>query len=113
MNCHKDFIRLHLLDVTNADTIVTVTKNVILGINLNLKNCREQRYDCGKANESHSFTDSLNLAFGDAIMTTKVMKNSLEITLEITKLIKKSQKRNGKLKDNKNAIHQQEVSEVF
>ena len=78
-----------------------------------LFNDEGRKDDCGKANESHSFTDSLNLAFGDAIMTTKVMKNSLEITLEITKLIKKSQKRNGKLKDNKNAIHQQEVSEVF
>ena len=41
----QGFIRLHLLDVTNADTIVTVTKNAIHGINLNLKICREQRYD--------------------------------------------------------------------
>ena len=41
------------------------------------------------------------------------MKNSLETTFEIMKLIKKSPKQDGKLKDFKNAIEQEEVSDVF
>ena len=40
MDCHKDFIGLHSLDVAiNGDIIVAVIKDVILQLNLNLKNC--------------------------------------------------------------------------
>ena len=42
-----------------------------------------------KALLTYCFTHSLNLAVGDAIKASKVMKNSLETTYEITKLIKK------------------------
>ena len=57
-----------------------------------------------KALLTHCFTHSLNLAVGDAIKESKVMKNSLETTFEITKLIKKSPKRDSKLQKIKSAI---------
>ena len=62
---------------------------------------------------THCFTHSLYLAVGDAIKATKVMKNSLEKTFEITKLIKKLPKRDGKVKDIKTTIEQEGVSDVF
>ena len=133
LDCHEDFIGLHSLDVNaNVETIVVVIKDVILRMNFNLKNCRGQSYDgCStmkgektrvskqiKSEEpkpllTHCFTHSLNLAVGYAIKARKVMKNSLETTFEITKLIKNLPKREGKLKDIKTAIEQEEVSDVF
>ena len=52
----------------------------------------------------HCFTHSLNLAVGGTIKGSKVIKESLETTHEITKLIKKSQKRDGKLNEIKESI---------
>ena len=66
-----------------------------------------------KALLTYCFTDSLNLAVRDGIKARKVMKNYLETMLEITKLIKKSPKRDGKLKDIKTIIEQEEVSDAF
>ena len=46
---------------------------------------------------THCYTHSLNLAVGDAIKNSKLMKDTLETTHKITKLIKKSPKRDAKL----------------
>ena len=46
-----------------------------------------------KALLTHCFTHLLNLAVGDAIEASKVIKNSLETTFKVTKLIKKLVKR--------------------
>ena len=86
LDCHDDFIRLHSPDVSKADASVAVIKDVILPMNLNLKNCQGQCYDgCSTIKEektgvtkqikleetkallTHCFTHSLNLAVGDAI----------------------------------------------
>ena len=109
-----------------------VIKYVFLRMNFNLKNCWGQCYDgCSlmkgektrvakqikseepKALLTHFFKHSLNLAVGDAIKDSKVMKNSLGTTFEISKVIQKSLKRDGKLKDIKIAIEREEVSDVF
>ena len=129
---YEDFIGLHSLDVVSVDNIVAVIKDVILRMNFNLKNCRGQCFDgCStmkgektgvakqvkseepKALLTHCFTHWLNLAVGDAVKASKVMKNSFETSFEIMKLIKKSPKRDGKLKGIKTAIEQEEVSDVF
>ena len=131
LDCHEDFIGLYSPHVTNANINVAVIKDVILCMNFNLKNCQGQCYDgCStmkgkksgvakqikseepKALLAHCFTHSLNLTVGDAIKANKVMKNSLETIFEIMKLIKKSPKRDNKLKDIKIAI-MQEVCGVF
>ena len=94
--CHEDFLGLHCLETTNADTIVKVIKDVLLRMSIKISNCRGQCYDgCStmkghksgvavqikkeqpKALLTHCFTHSLNLAVGDAIKASKVMKNSL------------------------------------
>ena len=85
-------------------------------VNVSLSKCRGQCYDgCStmkgekngvakrikdiekKALFTHCYTHSLNLAVGDAIKGSKIMKEALETTHEITKLIKKSPKRDAKL----------------
>ena len=74
---------------------------------------KEVKSEETKALLTHCFTHSLNLAVGGTIKASKLMKNFLETTFEITKLIKKSPKRDGKLKDIKTAIEQEEVNDVF
>ena len=37
LDCHKDFIGLYFLEITNGDTIVVVIKVVILQMNFNSK----------------------------------------------------------------------------
>ena len=59
------------------------------------------------------FTHLLNLAVGDAINGSKVRKNSLETMSQIRKLTKKSWKQDGKFKDIKTTIEQEEVSDIF
>ena len=62
---------------------------------------------------THCFTHLLNVAVGDAIKASKVMKNSLETTFEIKEHLKKSPKRDGKLKDFKTTVEQEKVSDLF
>ena len=50
-----------------------------------------------KAFFTHCYTHALNLAIGDAIKNSEIMKEALETTHEITKLIKKTPKRDAKL----------------
>jgi len=85
-------------------------------MSITLSKCRSQCYDgCStmkgkkagvakqikdiesKALFTHCFTHFLNLAVGDVIKSSKVMKDALETSHEITKLIKKSPKRDAKL----------------
>ena len=50
-----------------------------------------------KALLTHCYTHSLNLAVGDTIKESKIMRDALETTHKITKLVKKSPKRDTKL----------------
>ena len=121
LNSREEFIGLHLVDITNADTIVKVIKDILLSMNISLSKCRSQCNDgCSamkgqearvaqqikhieeKALLTHCYTHALNLAVGDAIKNSEIMKEALETTHEITKLIKKSLKRDAKLDAIKN-----------
>ena len=112
----EEFIGLHAMEVINADAIVKVIKDVLVRMNLAMTRIRGQCYNgCStmageksgvakqiKEQESralftHCYTRSLNLAVGDAIKSSKLMKDALETTHEITKLVKKSPKRDAKL----------------
>ena len=113
LNPHEDFIGLHELEVANANTMLYhVIKDVLLRMNISLAKCRGQCYDgCStmtgekggiakqikdiekKALLTHCYTHSLNLAVGDAIKNSKIMRDALEIT----KLRKKAPKRDSKL----------------
>ena len=112
---HEDFIGLFMVDAIDADTIFAVIMDVLRRLNLSVsKNIRGQCYDGAatmsgkqsgvatkmlkeepKAIYTHCYGHSLSLACGDAIKKCKVMRDSLDTTHEITKLIKKSPRRDA------------------
>ena len=110
----EDFIGLGQVDQIDAGTLVTVIKDTFLRMNISLNKLRSQYYDgaatmaglkSGVAKQiqdiepravfTHGYGHSLNLACGDTIKTSKLLKDALDTTHEITKLIKKSPRRNA------------------
>ena len=109
------------MEITNAKTIAKVIKDILSRINISLSKCHSQCYDrCSttkgqkagvakqikdikeKALFTHCYTHVLHLAVGDAIKNSEIMKEGLETTHEIFKLIKKSPKRDAKFDAIKN-----------
>ena len=108
LDVHEEFVGLYSLESTSADSIVSTIKDILLRMNLSLDNCRGQCYDGAssmfrcckkdhgleqKALYTHCYGHALNLATEDAIKHSKVMEDCLDTTYEITKLIKRSPKR--------------------
>ena len=121
LNVHEELIGLHSLESTSADNIMLTIQDILLRLNLSINNCRGQCHD-GASNMSgirsgvatkvsslepralytHCYGHALNLAVQDVIKGTKLMDDTLSTVYEITKLIKKSPKRDvifSKLKD--------------
>ena len=120
---HEDFVGLHEIDDASATGIMGIIKQVLVACNLNVKQLRGQCYDgasvmSGLRNgvaaqvqklepraiytHTHCYGQSLNLAAGDTIKKCTVLKKALDITYEMSKLIKYSPKRDAmfnKLKD--------------
>ena len=111
---HEEFIGLHVVASIDANTLVSVIKDVLLRLNLSLNKVRGQCYDgaatmaglrTGVAKQlsqdepravyTHCYGHALNLACGDTIRQCKLMKDALDTTHEITKLIKKSPRRDA------------------
>ena len=106
--------RVHWPIKISADSLVQVIKDVLLRMNLTLNKARGQCYD-GAANMSgaksgvakqltdeepralytHCYGHALNLACGDAIKQCKLLRDTLDTTYEITKLIRFSPRRNA------------------
>ena len=100
---HEEFIGfLHVADIT-TDTIVTVLKDTVLCMTLNLSMCRGQCYDDAtnmkkaakaikevetKAFYLHCYGHSLNLAVADTLKHVTPLLSTLDHCLEICKLIK-------------------------
>ena len=100
------------LDSTSAESIVGAIKDILLHMNLQIKNCRGQCYD-GASNMSgvksgvavkikelephalytHCYGHALNLAAQDSIKNLTIMEDTLDTMYEISKLVKKSPKR--------------------
>ena len=116
LEAHEEFIGLHQVELINAATITSVIKDALLRMNLSLSKSRGQCYDgCStmsgakkgvatniKSEEprclfTHCYGHALNLACADSIKRCKIMKDSLDTTYEITKLIKYSPKRDSRL----------------
>lgn len=106
---HKDFTGLYKVDSTAADVIVKVLKGTLLRFNLSINQCRGQCYD-GASNMSgkttvqimseephalytHCYGHALNLALGDTIKQLKLLQDALDVTYEISKLLKYSPRR--------------------
>ena len=121
LNSREEFIGLYSLEMTNAGISLKMIKDILLRVQISLSKCRSQCYDgCStmkgqKAGVSKQIKDIekktsfigcyahvLNLAVGDANKNSEIMKEALETTHEIAKLIKKSPERGAKLNALKN-----------
>ena len=109
---HEEFIGLYVVKKIDANTLLTVIRDVLHRLGIPLSKLRGQCYD-GAASMSgsksgvakmildeepralytHCYGHALNLACGDTMKQCKIMRDSLDVTYEITKLIKKSPRR--------------------
>lgn len=115
LDVHEDFIGLHKVDRIDAATIKTVILDVLMRMDLSLHKCRGQCYDgCStmagskggvatllkeiepRALYTHCYGHALNLACVDTIKQCRVLKDALDTTQEITKLVKLSPKRDAR-----------------
>ena len=121
LQSQEKFIGLCKIDDISANTIVATIKDVLVRMNLALSRCRGQCYDGAstmvgtrngvatqlrdeenRAVFLHCYGHALNLAVGDSVKNSKLLKDALEITFEVSKLVKFSPKRDvmfEKLKD--------------
>ena len=113
---HEEFISLHAIPDTSADEIVVIIKDILLRMNLRIENARGQFYDgvssmsgkrSGVATQikplnrkclyTHCYGHALNLAVGDVFKTIANLESTFATAHDISKLVKKSPKRNMKL----------------
>ena len=111
---HEEFIGLYLTESISSAALIKIIEETILRMNIKLENCRGQCYDGASAMTgikngvatviasresraifSHCYGHALNLGVGDTIKQCQLMKSSLEVVAEISKLIKKSPKRDS------------------
>ena len=114
LQVYEEFVGLYQLDKTNAETIVTVLIDVLLALSLDIHRLRGQCYDGAstmsgaksgvakrileeepRAFYTHCYGHTLNLATGDTVRRIPMLKNAMDTTHEITKLIKFSPKRDA------------------
>ena len=118
MNPHEDFIGLHQMDKIDATTVIKVIEDIMLRLGLDPSKLRGQCYDgCntmmglkkgvstqikndidGRALCTHCYCHALNLACSDSIKDCKLIRDALDTSFEITKLVKYSPKRESALK---------------
>ena len=109
---HEEFIGLYFVPSIGADTLTRVIQDTLIRLNLSLTRVRGQCYDGAstmsgaksgvatriqelesRAVYLHCYGHSLNLAACDTIKHSELMRNALDTTHEITKLIKYSPRR--------------------
>ena len=117
LNLNEQFIGLHVLPNICPDTLVACIRDVLILMNLTLKNCRRLCYDgasnmsgakCRLATQikveelramfSHCYGHSLQQAVGDIIKEVKNLKDTPNTTSKISKLLKFSPKREALFK---------------
>lgn len=113
-NAREDFIGLYVTGSTNAQALVAIIKNTLLRLNLNLGNCCGQCYNGAstmsglrngvaklilgeepKTLYSHCYGHALNLAVWDCVKQCSLMRSTFDVFAEISKLVKKSPKRDA------------------
>ena len=114
LDVHEEFIGLYATSSTTAESLVSIIKDTLLRMNLKIEHCRGQCYDGASAMSgakkgvakiltdvepravyTHCYGHALNLGVSDCIKQCKVMKSALDVVVEISKLIKKSPKRDS------------------
>lgn len=111
---HEEFIGMYKLHNIQADTIVAAIKDVLIRLNLGINKCRGQCYDSAstmrgpksgvatqlrreetRAVYMHCYGHALNLAVGDTVRQCKLLRDTLDVTFEVSKLVKFSPKRDA------------------
>lgn len=111
---HEHFVGIHAVECIKADILVGVLKDTMLRMNLRMSDCRGQCYDgaanmCGsksgvaiqlrseepRATFIHCYGHALNLAAGETVKKNRVLRDTLDTTFEISKLIKFSPRRDA------------------
>ena len=109
---HEHFISLYKVESIAASELVSVLKDTLLRTKLSISNCRGQWYDGASnmtgvrngvssqisAEESraiflHCYGHALNFAVGDCVKSNNVLRDTLDTTFEISKLVKYSPRR--------------------
>ena len=109
---HEEFVGVYGVPSIDATTLTSVSKDTFVRLNLSISKLRGKCYDgvssmkgarSGVAQRimeeepralyTHCYGHSVNLATSDALNESTNMKNSLEMTHEITKLMKYSPRR--------------------
>ena len=123
LEAHEEFIGLYMTSSITADYLVSIIKGTLLRMNLKIEHCRGQCYDGAstmsgakngvakqistdepRAVYTHCYGHALNLSVGDCIKQCKVMKTAVEVVGEISKLVKKSPKRDSSFDMIKSAL---------
>ena len=105
-DAHEDFVGMYAVESIKVDILVRELKDTLLRMNLPLAYCHGQCYDgaanmAGTRNDvatqilheepcatfTHCYGHALNLAASDTVKKNKVLRNTLDTTLEISKLI--------------------------
>ena len=108
---HEEFVGLYQTNSITSDALVAVIKDTLLKMQLKMETCRGQCYDGAssmsgakqgvakvlldeepRALYTHCYGHALNLAVGDCVKQGKLMKDALDVVIEVSKLIKKSEK---------------------
>ena len=112
LNVHEEIMGLCMVPSIDAATLTNVILDTLVRMNISLSKCRGQCYD-GASNMSgtkkgvtanitskepravytHCYGHALNLAVGDTVKRSKVMRDSLDTVFEMSKLIKYSPRR--------------------
>ena len=114
LEAHEEFIGLYMTSSITADSLVVIIKDTLLQMNLKIEHCRGQCYDGASAMSgakngvakqisadepravyTHCYSHVLNLSVSDCIKQCKVIKLAMETVGEISRLIKKSPKRDS------------------
>ena len=106
---HEEFVGLYLTDSITSKALVAVIKDTLLRMYLKIEHCHGQCYigvssmfgakkgvaKLLRAIFTHSYWHALNLAVSDCVKQCKFMRSAFEIVAEVSKLIKKSSKRDA------------------
>ena len=114
---HEDFLGMYAVDSIDAKSLLSVVHDVLKRLNLSMSKVRDQCYDGAsamsgsragvvkmiqdeepRAKYAHCYGHSFNLVCCDMAKHCKMMNDALDLTLEITKLIKKSPKHDAMFK---------------
>ena len=106
LQAHEEFIGMYTVSDIKSDTIVAAIRDRHTRLNISLQKCRGQSYDgasnmtgrkrgvlrqiCEKEPKAlflHCYGYALNLAVSDTVKGCEVVKDSLDIAFEVSKLI--------------------------